>query len=86
MSVFRKRMARGATRRWPADRAATCRGRPGTAGHDVNTPTRLPDQLVSSFFSFYAFTHEQQQSSRSAIAAVKPRRRLAHAPSQKRVG
>jgi len=52
----------------------------------VNTPTRLPDQLISPFFSFFAFTHEQQQSRRSAIAAVKPRRRLAHAPSQKRVG
>ena len=50
MSVFRKQTPRGATRRRPADRAATRRRRPGTAGHDVNTPTRLPDQLVSPFF------------------------------------
>ena len=76
-AVFRKRTPRGATCRRPADRAATRRERPGTAGHDVNTPTCLPDQLVSPFFIFFAFTCVQQQSSRSAIAAVELRRHLA---------
>ena len=37
-------------------------------------------------FSSFAFTRVLQQSSRSAIAAVELRRRLAHAPLQKCVG
>jgi len=42
--------------------------------------------MLPFHFSSFAFTRVLQQSSRSAIAAVELRRRLAHAPSQKRVG
>jgi len=47
----------------------------------------LPSARALPFhFSSFAFTRVLQQSSRSAIAAVELRRRLAHAPPQKRVG
>ena len=47
----------------------------------------LPSARALPFhFSSFAFTRMLQQSSRSAIAAVELRRRLAHAPPQKHVG
>jgi len=47
----------------------------------------LPSARALPFhFSSFAFTHVLQQSSRSAIAAIELRHRLAHAPPQKRVG
>ena len=49
--------------------------------------TLLPSARALPFhFSSFAFTRVLQQSSRSAIAAVELRRRLAHAPLQKCVG
>jgi len=50
-----------AARRRSPERAATRRGRPSAAGHDMNPPTRLPDQFVSSIYISFAFTRSQQQ-------------------------
>jgi len=56
---------------------ATRRGRPGMAGHDMNHPTRLPDQLALHFVFSFASTARRSQRSRSAIAARELRCRLA---------
>ena len=45
---FKKQPTRGDTHRRPSDRTAMRHGRPSTADHDVNPPTRLPDQFASS--------------------------------------
>ena len=59
---FRKQPTRGDTRRWPSDRTATRRGNPSEASHNVHTPTRLPDQLISPIFHFFASTARSKQA------------------------
>ena len=74
----------GDTRRRPSDRTATLHGCPGAAGHDVRTPARLPDLLVTPIFISSPPPRTASELSRSTIIAVELRRRRAHAPLQKR--
>jgi len=50
-----------AARRRSPERAATCHGCTSVADHDMNPPTCLPDQFVSSIYISFAFTRSQQQ-------------------------
>ena len=68
------------TRRRPPDRAATRRGRPGTAGRDLNPHALAPSQRLIRFpappFAFAATQH-------SSTIAEQLRCRLAPSPPQK---
>ena len=74
----------GDTRRRPSNRTATRRGRPGAIGHDVHTPARLPDLLVTPIFISSPPPRAASDLSRSAIVAAELHHRRAHAPLQKR--
>ena len=70
---------------WPP-RALLALTTPRTGWLEVERALLPSARALPFHFSSFAFTRVLQQSSRSAIAAVELRRRLAHAPPQKRVG
>ena len=58
----------GDTHRQPSDHTATRRRYPGVASHDVNPPTRLPDQFASSVFISIASSVSSDRAQRPASA------------------
>jgi len=56
------------------------------AGHDVNTPARLPDALATSISPLQPPSTAPQASSAALPLPTKLHHRLARSPLQKRVG
>ena len=73
-----------AARRQSPERAATRRGRPGVAGHNMNSPARLPDRFIVHFLLSIASTASSNRAAAAPPLPTKLRRRLAHSPPQNR--
>ena len=74
-----------ATRRRLANRAATRRGHPGAAGHDMSTPRACPNGS-SAPFALLRLHRAQRQATVASPFPTECRRHLARSPLQKRVG
>ena len=73
-----------AARHRSPERAATRRGCPGAAGHDMNSPARLPDRFTVHFLFSIASTASSNRGVAAPPLPTKLRRRLAHSPPQNR--